>query len=180
MLENPERSRTHVFDQQRYATAAKECLELCLSNHHNFSKGATEFACRDKKLRRSKPWTWIARLGVHSRIQNARQHLVRHQKPPTVIDQFAYIFEHSPEYKYYRSLAYRLALNLLPFLLEKSDISSELAEVLRSRIFTTMAEEFPRSRRLAKKAITKYLLRVRCQHGEQRRVWRSNPKRWSI
>ena len=32
-------SGTHVFDQQRYATAAKNCLELCLYNHRNFSKG---------------------------------------------------------------------------------------------------------------------------------------------
>ena len=34
----------HVFDQQRYATAAKECLELCLYNHRNFSESTAGYA----------------------------------------------------------------------------------------------------------------------------------------
>ena len=165
LLKNPGRSGTHVFDQQRYATAAKECFELCLCSRRNFSKGATEFTCRDSGLRRSKPWAWIARLGVRSRIRKARQHLVQQQKPP-IVNQFASFPENSPEHEYYRSLAYRLALNLLPFLLEKSAISLELAEVLRRRTFTTMAKKFPRRRRLANEAITKYLLRVASVVGD--------------
>jgi hypothetical protein len=166
LLENPGRSRTYVFDQKRYATAAKECLELCLCSRRNFSKGATESAFRDNGLRRSKPWAWITRLGVHGRIRKARQHLVRQQKLRTVIDQFASLSENSPEHEYYRCLAYGWALDLLPFLLEKSDFSLELADVLRSRTFTTMAEEFPRRRRLAKEAIRKYLVRVESAVGD--------------
>jgi hypothetical protein len=162
LLKNPGRSGTHVFDQQRYATAAKECLELCLCSHHNFSKGTVEFTCY-KGLRRSKPWAWIARLGVHSRIRKARQHFVRLR---TVVDQYASLPKTSPEHEYYRSVAYRWALHLLPFLLETSEISLELAEVLRSRTFTTMAYSFPRRRRLAKEAITKYLLRVESAMGD--------------
>ena len=162
LVENPRRSGTHTFDQQRYATAAKECLELCLCSHRNFSKGTVEFACY-KGLRRSKPWAWIARLGVHSRIRKARQYLVRMQR---VVDQHASLPENSPEHEYYRSLAYRWALDLLPFFLEKSDISLELAEVLRNRAFTTMAQIFPRRRRLAKEAITKYLLRIESAVGD--------------
>ena len=166
LLQNPGRSGTHVFDQQRYATAVKECLELCLCSHRNFSNGAIEFAC-DKGLRRSKPWAWMARLGVHSRIWKARRHVVRQQKSRTVVDQHASLPENSPEHEYYRSLAYRWALDLLPFLLEKSDISLELAEVLRSRsTFTTMAQSFPWRRRLAKEAIMKYLLRVESAVGD--------------
>jgi hypothetical protein len=166
LLENHERAGIHVFDQQRYATAAKECLELCLCSRGKFSKGAVEFAC-DKGLRRSKPWAWIARLGVHSRIRKARQYVIRQQTLPTVVDQHASLPENSLEHECYRSLAYRWALDLLPFLLEKSDISLELAEVLRSRsTFTTMAQRFPRRRRKAKEAITKYLLRAESAVGD--------------
>ena len=60
LLENPERSGTHVFDQQRYTTAAKECLQLCLCNYRDFSKRATESSHHDRALRRSKPSAWIA------------------------------------------------------------------------------------------------------------------------
>ena len=74
LLENPERSGTHAFDQHRYVTAAKECLQLCLCSHHKFSKGATERVCRDKALLRNQPWTWKAQLGVHSRIRKAMNH----------------------------------------------------------------------------------------------------------
>jgi hypothetical protein len=166
LLENPGRSGTHVFDQQRYATAVKECLELCLCSHLKFSKRAIAFACNNE-LRRSKPWAWIARLGVHSKIRKARQHVVRQQKLRTVVDQHASLPENSLKHEYYRSLAYRWALDLLPFLLEKSDISLELVEVLRSRsTFTTMAQSFPRRRRLAKQAIAKYLLRVESAVGD--------------
>ena len=165
-LENPGRSGTYVFDQQRYATASKECLKLCLCSPRNFSKGAAEFVC-DNGPRRSKPWAWMARLGVHSRIRKARQHVVRQQKLRTVVDQYASLLENSPEHEYYRSLAYRLALDLLPSFLEKSDISLELMEMLRSRgTFTTMAQRFPRRRRLAEEAITKYLLRVESALGD--------------
>jgi hypothetical protein len=64
------------------------------------------------------------------------------------------------EREYWRSLSYRCALDVLPFLLEKSAISLELAEVLRGCTFTTMGQRFPRRIRLAKDAITRYLLRV--------------------
>jgi len=165
LLENPGRSGTHFFDQQRYATAAKECLKLCLCSHRNFSRRAVEFAC-DNGLRRSKHWAWMARVGVHSRIRKARLHVVQQQKLWTFVDQYATLLENSPEHEYYRSLAHGWALDLLPFLLEKSEISLKLAAVLRRRTFTTMAYSFPRRRRLAKKAITKYLLRVGSAVGE--------------
>ena len=48
LLENPRRTGTHVFYQQRYATAAKECLQLCLCSHNTFLKvGVTDFSRRD-------------------------------------------------------------------------------------------------------------------------------------
>jgi hypothetical protein len=75
LLGNPERSGTQVFDQQRYTAAAKECLQLCLCSHHNFSKGVMEYGHRDRAFRRSKPSAWIARMGVHSRIWKGRHHL---------------------------------------------------------------------------------------------------------
>lgn len=43
-LASPERSATHVFGQKRYATAAKECLELYLCRHFNLSKETTELS----------------------------------------------------------------------------------------------------------------------------------------
>jgi len=157
LLENPERSGTHVFDQQRYTTAAKECLELCLCNYRDFSKGATESGHRDKALRRSKPSAWIARMGVRSRIWKAR-----HQCHLQVLDISveASFPANSPQHEYYRSRSYQWALDLLPLFLENSAISLELAEVLRKRTFTTMAPKFPRRWRLAREAIAKYLLRV--------------------
>jgi len=164
LLESPERSGTYIFDQKRYATAAKECLQMYLCSHRNFSKGAAEFACRDKALRRSKPWDWVARLGVHSRIRKGRHHfrILRRQSTKAQIDFYRKnsFPENSPQHQLYRSLSYQWALDLLPFLLEKSAVSLELANVLRGCTFVMMAWEFPRSMRLAKGAIGKYLLRV--------------------
>ena len=166
LLENPERSGTHAFDQQSYATAAaKECLELCLCSYHKFSKGATESAHRGKVLMRNKPWAWKARLGVRSRIRRVIRHsTVRQWKSIKArivdIDQYASLSHNSLMHEYYRFLSYQWRLDLLPIFLEKSALSLELANVLRHRTFTTMAQRFPRRMRLAKQAITTYLLRV--------------------
>ena len=164
LLEDPERSKTHFFDSQSYATASKECLQLCLSNHRRFSNGMLESDHRDKALRRSKPFVWIRRLGVHTRIRKCRRQLnVRQRKllkHRITIDQYASLAIDSPEYEYCRSLSYRWALDLLPFLLERSAISLELAGVLDCCTFTRMAQKFPRRTRSAKEAITRYLLLV--------------------
>ena len=61
---------------------------------------------------------------------------------------------------YYQFLSYQWKLDLLPIFLEKSAITSELADVLRTCTFTTMAQRFPRRMRLAREAIAAYLLRV--------------------
>ena len=45
-----------------------------------------------------KPWAYIARVGVHSRIRKARQHLVRKQNSRIVVDQYAPLPENSPEH----------------------------------------------------------------------------------
>ena len=164
LSENPERSVTHAFDQHRYATAAKECLQLCLCSHHKFSKGVTESASRNKVLLRNKPWAWKTRLDIHSRIRTAMHHVTIRQwkslKARTDIEQYASFLQSSSEHEYYRFLAYQWGLDLLPIFLEKSAISLELADVLRTRTFTTMAQRFPRRMRLARKAIAAYLLRV--------------------
>jgi hypothetical protein len=168
LLESPERSGPSFFDQQRYATSAKECMQLYLCSHRNFSKGATEFACRDQELRRSKPWEWLTRLGVHSRIRKGRHHLKvqQHKSIRVEFHRYDVIYEDlsfpkiSPKHQYSRFLAYRWALDLLPFFLGRSAISLELANVLRGCTFTTMAWSFPRRRKLAKDAMAKYLLRV--------------------
>jgi len=168
LLENPERAGTHVFDQHRYKTAARECLQLCLCSHRYFSKGTTESGQRDGALRRSKPSAWIARMGVHSRIWKARHHfhvLLRKASTRRFIHQNSFFPDNSPEHEYCRSLSYRWALDLLPLFLEKSAISLELAEVLRRRTFTRMVQQFPRRNRLAKEAIAKYLLRVESEAG---------------
>ena len=160
LLEDPERSGTHAFDQERYATAAKECLQLYLCSHHKFSKGATQSACRDKLLLRNQPWAWKARMGVYSRVWESRRHLKVRQSKPLFNYQHTSFPENSPEHEYYRSLSYQWALDILPFLLERSEISFELAEVIRGCTFAMMAFEFPRRVRLARKAMAKYLLRV--------------------
>jgi hypothetical protein len=164
LLENPERAGTRVFDQQRYTTAAKECLQLCLCSCRHFSKGAVESSPHDRELRRSKPSAWIARMRVHSRIRKGRHRWQVQLEARIYIDQNSSFPDNSPEHEYYRSLSYQWALDLLPFFLENSAISLELAEVLRKRTFTTMAQKFPR-RRLAKEAIAKYLLRVESAAG---------------
>ena len=166
LLENTERSGTSFFDQQKYTIASKECLQLYLCSHHNFSKKAPESSQGDKALRRSKPWAWISRLGVHSRIWKARNHVKiqqrKHLSDLTThqIRQHAASFIRNPSEHEYQSLAYQWALDLLPFLLERSAVSLELADVLHNCTFTTMAQKFPRSTRLAKAAINKYLLQV--------------------
>jgi len=159
-LEDPERSGTHAFDQQKYATAAKECLQLCLCSHHKFSKGTTESARRDKLLLRDKPWAWKARLGVHNRIQKAMHHSTIRWWKPLNIDQYASFPQNSSKHEDYQFLSYQWRLDLLPIFLENSAISLELADELRHCTFTTMAQRFPRRMKLAREAITTYLLRV--------------------
>jgi len=166
-LEDPQQSMTHVFDQQRYATTSKECLQLCLCSHHKFSKRALGLVHQDDILHRSKPWLWRRPLGIHSRIRKGRHHLkVRQQKLLKGQRRFDWTLLLSknrdrlfsdgfPEHEYHRSLLYRWELDLLPSFLEKSAISLELAGVLRSRTFTTMGQQFPLRMRLAKVAITK-------------------------
>jgi len=169
LLESPERSGTHIFDQQKYVMAAMECLELYLCSHRNFCKGATQFTLQDQILRRSKPLAWLARLGVHSRIWKARHHfkVQEHKFIKTRTNLLYNSFpENSPEHQYSQFVSYRWALVLLPFLLEKSPVSLELADVLRGCAFAMMAQKFPRRRRLAKEAIAKYLLRVESAVGE--------------
>jgi hypothetical protein len=51
-------------------------------------------------------------------------------------------------------------------MLEKSAISLELADVVRRRTFTTMAQRFPRRKMLAKEAMMKYLARVESAVGD--------------
>ena len=159
LLENPGRSGTHAFDRQSYATAAKECLHLYLCNHHRFSKGATDSDFHDRVLLRNKPWAWKVRLGTHShRIPKALRGWKSFETP--------YILQDPPlalsssKHEIYRSLAYEWALDLLPIFLEESAISLELADVLRSCSFTTIAQQFGRKMMLARKAIETYLLRV--------------------
>ena len=162
LLENAERSGTSFFDQKKYTIASKECLELCLCSHCNFSKEAPKSSQGDRALRRSKPWAWIARLGVHSKIWKARHYVKIQQRrflTTQKIHQNASFIGNAPEDEY-RSLAYQWALDLLPFLLERSTISLELADVLCNCTFTTMAQKFPRRMRLAKAAIKGYILRV--------------------
>jgi len=81
-------------------------------------------------------------------------------KDDIVIDQYSSFPEDSLKEEYCRTLIYRWLLDMLPFLLEKSAISLELAKVLHACTFTMMAHKFPWKRRLAKNAIKKYLLRV--------------------
>jgi len=160
LLENPRRSGTGSFDQQRYATAAKECLQLYLHSHHSFSMGATESALRDKALRRYKPSAWRARLGVHSRIRKGRNYM-KVQQGKKFSERFFMQGSspriNSPTHEQFRSMAYQWALDLLPFLLQRSAISLELTKALHCHTFAMMAQIFPRRMRLAKEAIARYL-----------------------
>ena len=158
LLENPERSGAYAFDRQRCVTAAKECLQLCLCNHHKFSKGAMDSAYHDKVLLRNKPWVWKVRQGAHSRLPKAIQW--RKSFETRYIHQDPHFPLSSSEHEHYRSLAYEWALRLLPIFLEECTISLELADVLRTWTFTTMAQQFPWKMRLAREAITSYLFRV--------------------
>ena len=171
LLENPNRSGIYSFDEQTYTTAAKECLELCLCSHHKFSMEAKESAYRDKALLRNKPWAWKTRLGDHSRIRKTIRHLASQRWKSVVtqsdISKDAFFPRSSLEHvEYYRSLSYQWRLDLLPIFLEKSVISLELANLLRSRTFTTMAQRFPRRVKLAREAIRTYLSRVDSAVGD--------------
>ena len=67
--------------------------------------------------------------------------------------------------KEYCHLVYKWALDLLPFLLEKSAVSLEIADVLRGCTFTTMALGFPQRMWVAKDAMRRYILRVESVMG---------------
>ena len=166
LLRNPGRSGTHTFDEQRYATATKECLELCLCSHHKFSMEAKKSTRLDKELLRNKPWAWKTRQGVHSGIRKTMHHLTVQRRKllklgRKVTDQFPVRPLSPSEHEDYQFLAYQWGLDILPFLLEKSAISLELADVLRTHTFAMMAQKSsPRKMKLAKAATTTYLLRV--------------------
>ena len=100
------------------------------------------------------------RLGVYSRIRKSRRYIQVQQHLPFVPFHHDPFSERSPKDEFCRSLSYRWTLDVLPFLLERSEISLELAQALRGCTFAMMASGFPRSVRLAKKAMAKYLLRV--------------------
>jgi len=68
--------------------------------------------------------------------------------------------ENAPEYQHYQFLLYRWALDLLPFLLEKSAVSLELADVLHGSTFAMITQIFPWKRRLVKEVIARYLVWV--------------------
>lgn len=156
LLEDPQRSKAYFFDEQRYVAASKECIQLCLSRHSTFSRGAVEFAHWDNMLRRNKPSQWISKLGVHSRIRKGRRYVKSRQlKSLKALDQSV-----PAENEYSRALSYRWALGLLPSFLEKSATSLELAEVLRGCTFTTMGLKFPWRMRLAQEAVFEYLSRI--------------------
>jgi hypothetical protein len=159
LLEDPQRSKAYVFDEQRYVAASKECMQLCLSRRSTFSRGTVEFAHRDNVLRRNNPSQWRSRLGVHSRIRKARRHVKARQLKSLQAQDY---LDHSvpTENEYSRSLSYRWGLGLLPSFLKKSATSLELAEVLRGCTFTTMGLKFPRRMRLAQEAVFEYLLRI--------------------
>ena len=164
LLENPERSGAYAFDQHKYATAANECLQLYLCNHRTFSKGAPYLAYHDRVLLKKKPWKWKVRQGTHSRILKARWESFKRIKTQDTIYQRPYFPLSSSEQEHYRSLAYEWALDLLPIFLDKSAISLELADVLRTCTLRR-AQQFQQKMRLAKKAITTYLLRVNSAVG---------------
>jgi len=133
-------------------------MQLCLSRHSTFSRGAVEFAHRDNVVRRNKPSQWRSRQGIHSMIRKARRHVKARQLKSLQAQDF---LDHSvpAENEYSRSLLYWWALGL-PSFLKKSATSLELAEVLHRCIFTTMGLKFPRRMRLAKEAVLEYLLRI--------------------
>jgi len=171
-LQNPERSGNHVFDQQRYATAVKECLRLCLCSHHHFPKRVIESVRGDRILCRNKPWEWRRRLGAHGRIRKSRhQFMVRERRKFKATHQLFFSYPSRPtiqtlvEDEYSRSFVYEWALDLLPLLLGRSAVSSEMADVLRNCIFATMGLEFPRKTRVAKDAMRRYILRVESAMG---------------
>jgi hypothetical protein len=162
LLKNPGRSGTHVFDQQRYATAAKECLELCLCSHHNFSKGTVEFTCykgapEEQTLGVDSPdWGSTAGYGKPGSIWfdcgQLSINMLPFLKPlpsTNTTDPWRTNGHWMCSHSFWRNRTFRL----------------ELADVLRRRTFTTMAYSFPRRRRSAKEAITKYLLRVESAVG---------------
>jgi hypothetical protein len=163
-LENPKQSGTHVFDQQCYAIATKECLQLCLCSYHHFSRRVIESAFGDKMLHKHKPWAWRGRLGVHSRIRKSRHWLrvKQHKKIKTRCNNSEFLSFSKEDLKnvYYLSLVYKWALDLLPLLLERSTISLELAKMLDSCTFTMMALDFAWRLRVAKDAMRRYILQV--------------------
>jgi len=165
LLENPGRSGTAGFDQHRYMTAAKECLQLCLCSHHSFSMGAMESTLRDKTLRRYKPFAWRTRLGFHSRIQKGLNYVQVKLFNRWSIQDPSSLPKNSLQFEFYLYLSYQWALDLFPFLLAKSATSLELAKALHCPTFAMMAQRFPRRMRLVKEAIGRYLLRVEPVEG---------------
>ena len=158
LLENPKRSGAYALNSQMFANAVRECLELYLCNRRlKFQKRRSQCNRWYAQRRREAPWIWKVRSGTRSiyhpkRLgQKAKSfNTCRGSERPVAFSGV----------EGYQLALYEWALIVLPFLLESSELSLELADYLNRSTFLMVSVRFPYLTRLAKVAISKYLMRV--------------------
>ncbi|KIM37526.1 hypothetical protein M413DRAFT_257021 [Hebeloma cylindrosporum] len=160
LLEEPKRSGIYALNAQTFAGAVMECLSLYLCNRAFFQKRRSRFEPWRARRRRTSPWLWRMRFGpcniYHRNHPKAGTFDRRRGSRPVA----------SPGLEDYQVALYEWALIVLPFFLENSAVSPDLAEHLSRSTFSINSVRFPYLTRRARLAISTYLLRVKVSQGE--------------
>jgi hypothetical protein len=157
LLEKPERSGSYALNSQMFANAVRHCLELYLCNRRlEFQKRRSQCDRWYAGRRRETPWIWRVRFGTRS---------IYHPKRPGQKAKSFNTCRGSRPVAFsgvegYQLALYEWALIVLPFFLESSELSPELADYLDRSTFLMVSVRFPYLTRLAKVAISKYSMRV--------------------
>lgn len=156
LLEKPERSGAYTLDGQMFASAVRDCLDFYLCNRRLLQKRRSRCDRWHYRMRRTTPWLHRVRFGTLN---------VYHQKRP---GRKTRVFNPSrgsrrvafPGVEGYQLASYEWALMVLPFFLENSVVSLELADYLSHSTFSIVSVRFPHLTRLAKVAISTYSIRA--------------------
>ena len=150
-LSNSERSQHHAMDHRAHNSVAECCFSYILTSRLPHSPGIHHWARKSQH----RPWLWRSRKpkGVIDDIQN----FTWRQKQPVGSNK---------KLEHFRALV--LALNYLPYLLDKATRSPELISLAKmwSYRYPLLVSLFPHITKMAGRAVERYLS---CFYGKEQR-----------
>jgi hypothetical protein len=156
LLEKPERSGAYALSGQMFASAVRDCLDLYLCNRRLLQKRRSRCDRWHAGMRRMIPWLWRVRFGIPNVYH--RKRLGRKSRVFNICRGSHRVS--FPGVEGYQLALYEWALIVLPFFLENSLVSRELADHSSRSTFSMVSVRFPHLTRLAKVAILTYSMRA--------------------